>query len=96
VLDQYLALSIIGVIILVLGLALLIGKRKGGYVLTLLGALWLLTMVIYYAFDYAGFYEHKSRLYPVANVIGVLLIVIGLGAVLYYWARAGVLRGVGK
>jgi len=26
----------------------------------------------------------------------VLLIVIGLGAVLYYWARAGVLRGVGK
>lgn len=93
-LDQYLALSIIGVIILVLGLALLIGKRKGGYVLTLLGALWLLTMVIYYAFDYAGVYE--SGLYPVANVIGVLLIVIGLGAVLYYWARAGVLRGVGK
>jgi len=94
VLDQYLALLIIGVIILVLGLALLIGKRKGGYVLTLLGALWLLTMVIYYAFVYAGVY--KSGLYPVANVIGVLLIVIGLGAVLYYWARAGVLRGVGK
>lgn len=93
-LDQYLALLIIGVIILVLGLALLIGKRKGGYVLTLLGALWLLTMVIYYAFVYAGVYE--SGLYPVANVIGVLLIVIGLGAVLYYWARAGVLRGVGK
>lgn len=90
VIDQYLLLTIIGIIIFVAGIVLLVGKVKGGFLVLLIGFLWLLTMGIYYAFTYTGVY--KSGLYPVANVIGVVLLVVGLGAVLYYWMRAGVLR----
>ncbi|MEM0086408.1 MAG: hypothetical protein QXV93_00580 [Zestosphaera sp.] len=88
--DQYLLLTVIGIIIFVAGIVLLVSKAKGGLLVLLIGLLWLLTMGIYYLFVYAGVYE--SGLYPVANIIGVALLVVGLGAVLYYWMRAGVLR----
>ena len=88
--DQYLLLTVIGIIIFVAGIVLLVSKAKGGLLVLLIGLLWLLTMGIYYLFVYAGVY--KSGLYPVANIIGVALLVVGLGAVLYYWMRAGVLR----
>ncbi|MEM0348150.1 MAG: hypothetical protein QW036_04485 [Zestosphaera sp.] len=88
--DQYLLLTVIGIIIFVAGIVLLVSKAKGGLLVLLIGLLWLLTMGTYYLFVYAGVYE--SGLYPVANIIGVALLVVGLGAVLYYWMRAGVLR----
>lgn len=88
--DQYLALTIAGIAILVIGAVLSVGKMKGGSVALLTGSLWLLTMAIYYAFAYTGVYE--SGLYPVANIIGVVLLIVGLYVVLRYWARAGILR----
>jgi len=90
VVDQYLLLTVIGVIILVVGIALLATKKKGGFLTLLIGLLWLLTMGIYYAFAYTGVYE--TGLYPVANIIGIVLLIVGLGAVLYYWSRSGALR----
>ncbi len=90
VIDQYLSLTIVGIIILIAGIALLASKKKGGLLVLLLGLLWLLTMGIYYIFTYTGVYE--TGLYPVANVVGVVLLIVGLGAVLYYWTRSGVLK----
>ena len=88
--DQYLLLTIMGVIIFIAGIVLVFGKKKGGFLVSLIGFLWLLTMGIYYLFTYAGVYE--AGLYPVANIIGVVLLIAGLGVVLYYWARTGVLK----
>lgn len=90
VIDQYLLLTIIGIIIFVAGIALLAGKKKGGFLVLLIGLLWLLTMGIYYLFTYTGVYE--TGLYPVANIVGIVLLIAGLGAVLYYWMRSGVLK----
>ncbi len=83
-------LTLIGVIILVAGIALLVTKKKGGFLALLVGLLWLLTMGIYYAFAYTGVYE--TGLYPIANIIGIVLLIVGLGAVLYYWSRSGALK----
>lgn len=88
--DQYLLLTIIGVIILILSIVLLATKKKSGFIALLIGLLWLLTMGIYYVFAYTGIY--KTGLYPVANIIGVVILIVGLGAVLYYWSRSSALR----
>ena len=88
--DQYTLLTIIGVIILIVGIALLATKKKGGFLALLIGLLWLLTMGIYYTFTYTGVY--KTSLYPVANIIGIAILIIGLAVVIYYWSRSGVLR----
>lgn len=88
--DQYLLLTVIGIILFIAGIVLLASKTKGGFLVLLVGLLWLLTMGIYYLFTYTGVY--KSGLYPVANVVGVVLLIVGLGAVLYYWARTGLLK----
>lgn len=88
--DQYLLLTVIGIILFVAGIVLLSSKTKGGFLVLLVGLLWLLTMGIYYLFTYTGVYE--SGLYPVANIVGVVLLIVGLGVVLYYWARTGLLK----
>ncbi len=88
--DPYLVLTVIGIVILVIGVVLLAGKMKGGLILSLIGILWLFTMGLYYAFTYTGVYS--SGLYPIANIIGVVLLIVGLVLVLRYWARTGVLR----
>jgi len=90
VIDQYTLLTIIGVVILIVGIALLATKKKGGFLALLIGLLWLFTMGIYYTFTYTGVY--KTGLYPVANIIGIAILIIGLAVVIYYWSRSGVLR----
>lgn len=88
--DQYLSLTIIGIILFIAGIILITRKAKGGFLVLLVGLLWLLTMGIYYIFTYTGVYE--AGLYPVANIVGVVLLIAGLGAVLYYWSRTGLLK----
>lgn len=93
--DQFVVLTIIGALILILGIALFVGKKRGGGLLVLIGALWLLTMALYYGLSYAGIYGTP---HPLNNVIGVIILVAGLGITLQYLRkRAGKpSRGEGK
>lgn len=91
--DQFIVLTIIGIIILVLGIALFAGKKRGGGLVVLLGALWLLTMALYYGLSYAGIYGTP---HPLNNIIGVIILVAGLGITLQYLRkRAGKTGGGG-
>lgn len=75
---------------LAIGSVLIATKRRIGGLITLIGALWILTMGIYYAFQYSRIYE--TGLYPVANVVGVIILIVGIGTVLFYWTRIGLLK----
>ncbi|MEL9999761.1 MAG: hypothetical protein QXP03_06220 [Desulfurococcaceae archaeon] len=91
--DQFVVLTIIGAIILVLGIALFAGKRRGGGLLVLIGVLWLLTMALYYGLSYAGIYGTP---HPLNNVIGVIILVAGLGITLQYLRRRPGKTGQGE
>jgi hypothetical protein len=73
--DQFVALTIIGVIIVLIGLALHVAKMKGGLLLILLGGLWLFTMVLYYGLVAAGIYG--TEFHVAKNAIGVIILVVG-------------------
>ncbi|MEM4913317.1 MAG: hypothetical protein QW579_03850 [Desulfurococcaceae archaeon] len=83
--DQFLALTIIGVAILIIGFVLYIVKIRGAGLLILLGALWLFTMALYYGLSYAGIY---GETHIVNNLIGVLILVVGSLATLQYLKKA--------
>lgn len=89
--DQYTALTIIGAVILIIGLILWSTKRKLGGIVTLLCALWLFTMVLYYALTYAGIYGQQ---HIVNNLIGVAILVVGAIVTLSYLRKAW--QGGGK
>lgn len=84
--DQFTALTIIGVVILVIGLALWALKKRGGVVVTLLGALWLFTMVLYYGLVYAGIYGTEFHI--AKNVIGLLILLVGAFVSVSYLRKA--------
>ncbi len=73
--DQFVALTIIGVIIVLIGLALHVAKMKGGLLLILLGGLWLFTMILYYGLVAAGIYG--TEFHVAKNTIGVIILVVG-------------------
>ncbi|MEM4440663.1 MAG: hypothetical protein QW764_05295 [Desulfurococcaceae archaeon] len=83
--DQFLALTIMGVVILVIGFALYIVKIRGAGLLILLGGLWLFTMALYYGLSYAGIY---GKTHIVNNLIGILILVVGSLAALQYLKKA--------
>lgn len=89
--DQFAVLTVIGAIILLLGIAMHVAKRRGGLMLILVGVLWLFTMALYYGLVAAGLYGSGSI---VLNVIGVLILVIG-GALSILYLRKH-LVGTGK
>jgi len=89
--DQFVVLTVIGVIILLLGIAMHVAKRRGGLILILVGVLWLFTMALYYGLVAAGLYGSGSI---VLNVIGVLILVVG-GALSIVYLRKH-LVGTGK
>jgi membrane-bound ClpP family serine protease len=89
--DQFAVLTVIGVIILLLGIAMHVAKRRGGLMLILVGVLWLFTMALYYGLVAAGLYGSGSI---VLNVIGVLILVVG-GALSIVYLRKH-LVGTGK
>jgi membrane-bound ClpP family serine protease len=89
--DQFVVLTVIGVIILLLGIAMHAAKRRGGLMLILVGVLWLFTMALYYGLVAAGLYGSGSI---VLNVIGVLILVVG-GALSIVYLRKH-LVGTGK
>jgi membrane-bound ClpP family serine protease len=89
--DQFVVLTVIGVIILLLGIAMHVAKRRGGLMLILVGVLWLFTMALYYGLVAAGLYGSGSI---VLNVIGVLILVVG-GALSIVYLRKH-LVGTGK
>ena len=79
--DQYAVLTVIGVIILLIGIALYVAKKKGGLMLTLLGALWLFTMGLYYGLAAAKLYGSSSIL---LNVIGIIILILGTAISIIY------------
>ncbi|MEM1619038.1 MAG: hypothetical protein QXE77_05765 [Desulfurococcaceae archaeon] len=83
--DQFLALTIMGVVILVIGFVLYIVKIRGAGLLILLGALWLFTMALYYGLSYAGIY---GKPHIANNLIGILILVVGSLAALQYLKKA--------
>jgi hypothetical protein len=72
--DQYATLTIIGVIILLIGIALYAARKKGGLMLTLIGGLWLFTMGLYYGLVATKLYGSRSIL---LNVIGIIILIVG-------------------
>jgi len=83
-LDQFLALTIMGVVIVIIGIALLLAKKRGGIVL-LIGLLWLFTMALYYGLSAAGIYGTPHIL---NNIIGVIILVVGGALSIYYLNKA--------
>jgi len=77
----------VGLILLIIGVVMWITRTRGGLVLLALGVFWLLTMLIYYAYTYAGIYERRA-LYPISNIIGVVLIIAGLVIAFVYLKKA--------
>ncbi len=83
--DQYLALTIIGVIVLVIGIILLMAKIRSSGILILIGILWLFTMGLYYGLSATGIYGKPHIL---NNVIGILILVIGGSLAIYYLSKS--------
>lgn len=84
--DQPTVLTVIGVVILVIGLAMLFTKKRGGLVVLALGALWLFTMALYYGFVFAGIYG--SEFHIAKNIIGLLILVVGVFVTTNYLRKA--------
>jgi len=79
--DQYATLTIIGVIILIIGIALYATRKKGGLMLTLIGGLWLFTMGLYYGLAATKLYGSGSIL---LNVIGIIILIVGAALSIVY------------
>jgi len=79
-LDQFIALTVMGVVIVIIGIVLLLAKKRGGIVL-LIGLLWLFTMALYYGLSAAGIYGTPHIL---NNIIGVIILIIGGALSIYY------------
>lgn len=93
VIDQYVLLTVIGVVIVVIGAVLYFARRRGGAMLLIFGALWLFTMVLYYALAATGLYGSKSI---VLNVIGLLMLVVGCTLSLLYLRKYLAGKGAGR
>lgn len=93
VIDQYVLLTVIGAVIVVMGVVLYFTRRRGGAVLLTFGALWLFTMVLYYALTVTGLYGSGSI---VLNVIGLLILVVGGALSLLYLRKYLAGKGTGR
>lgn len=77
--DPILILDAIGAIVLIVGLALIAAKRRFGYLVALLGVLWLFTMGLYYWLMSAGIYgKTAAEAGYVTNAVGMVLVIVGL------------------
>lgn len=84
--DQPTMLTVIGVVILVIGLAMWFTKKRGGFAVLMLGALWLFTMALYYGFVFAGVYGPEFHI--AKNIIGLLILVVGVLVTANYLRKA--------
>jgi len=80
-LDQFLALTVMGVVIVIIGVVLILAKKRGGIVL-LVGLLWLFTMALYYGLKAAGIYGTAPHI--LKNIIGVTILIVGGALSVYY------------
>jgi len=70
----------IGIVLTVIGLALAAAKRRGGWLVTLIGVAFLVSFGIYLALLFGGIYGKVAAAgYYIPNLIGFILIIIGVG-----------------
>ena len=70
----------IGVILTILGLALAAAKKRGGWMVTLIGVAFLISFGLYLALSAGGIYgKVAGAAYYIPNLIGAILIIIGIG-----------------
>lgn len=70
----------LGALILIIGLIAVGVKRRGGMALVIIGILWFVAFGLYLALLSAGIYPNVGPAAGyVPNIIGVVLIIVGLG-----------------
>ena len=70
----------IGVILTLIGLVLAAAKKRGGWIVTLMGVIFLASFGIYLALLFSGIYGKVAAAgYYIPNLIGAILVIIGIG-----------------
>ncbi len=78
----------LGVIILLIGLGLVAARRRSGWIIALMGAIWLIGFGIYRVLDIAGIYgKVAAEASYVPNIVGTILFLAGVGAFIYIARR---------
>jgi len=93
-LNQYeLILMGIGAAAVVAGIAMGLARLRGWLAAIAIGTLWLLSMAVYTAYKYSGFYAPTGGLAQgsagpaVTTALGFAIFVVGLGAFIYIYRR---------
>ena len=92
--DQIIALLALSIVILLAGLGLYLAKIKKGFILVLVGGLWLLALLIYGVYSYFGFYapvglKGESAGPLTTTVIGFTLLIIGIVVAVWVAKKGG-------